>query len=219
MSLADVAIVVPTLGRSHKLRRFAAPIWENTPEGSYEIVFVVDADDVKTHKVVERLGAKMVVHDGTYPQKVNAGIKATDTPLVFITNDDVIFHPGWYEAAGAQLENGTGVVGTNDLHNGSVLKGEYATQLLVTRDYVNRGTIDDPSVVYHPGYHHNFCDCEFSETAQHRGQWAMAFDSHVEHIHPDHGLRKYDATDRKGELQYREEDLALFEARRSLWGR
>jgi hypothetical protein len=124
---------------------------------------------------------------GDYARKINAGYRVTDDPLLFLGACDLRFHPGWLDAAKTKLTDGIGVVGTNDLGNARVIRGEHATHSLVTRAYADLGTIDGQPGILHEGYHHEYVDDELVGTAKHRQAWAFAPDSVVEHLHPSWG--------------------------------
>ena len=154
------------------------------------VLFVCSPRDTEVHHAVDAVGGEQLHVDGPFPgdyaRKINAGISATFTPLIFTGADDLLFHPGWLDAATACFAPGVGVVGTNDLGSFWVMAGDHATHSLVTRDYVTKfGTIDEPGKVLHEGYPHEWCDDELVATAKHRDAWAFAFDSHVEHLHPN----------------------------------
>ena len=156
-------------------------------------------------------------YPGDYARKINAGYRHTTEPLLFTAADDLLFHPGWLEAAEAQLADGIGVVGTNDMGAPRVMRGEHATHSLVTREYVDRfGTIDERGVVLHEGYPHEFVDDEFVQTAMRRGAWAFAADSLVEHLHPSWGKAP---TDELYDQQARrmKRGRQLYARRRRLW--
>lgn len=152
----------------------------------------------------------------SYAEAINKGYKLTEEPWIFLGADDLVFWEGWAEAALA--EDGQ-VIGTNDLHNPYVIQGLHATHSLVSRDYIETvgGVIDQgPGTVLY-GYDHQFTDAEFVETAIHRGVFAFAFDSKVEHLHPDFQTREPDAVDERTHSRIRE-DYDLFISRRHLWG-
>lgn len=122
---------------------------------------------------------------GDYARKINIAYTATAEPWLFLAADDLQFHPGWLEQAAAHVVGTVGVVGTNDLGNPRVIRGEHATHCLVTRSYVDaHGTIDELGKVLHEGYHHEYVDDELVGTAKHRDAWAFADSSIVEHLHP-----------------------------------
>jgi hypothetical protein len=149
--------------------------------------------------------------------KINRAVWQTDEPLIFLGADDIRFRPGWYEAAAAKLKPGIGLVGTNDLHHPRVVRGRHATHFLATRAYATSGHIDGPGLM-HDGYHHCFADDELVETARARGAWAMALDSHVEHLHPSWGNAPDDPVYQASYAPF-EADRALFRSRRHLWRR
>lgn len=219
--MRELAILIPTLGRPAAIADVLASIEESTPPGIYCVYFVLDVEDDASHRAVAELArphVAVLVEDGTYPRKVNTAAAVSQEPWVFVTADDVRFHPGWWEAtAEARGTEGVGVIGTNDLHNRHVQRGEYATQFLIARWYVELGTIDEPGKVFHEGYHHNCVDVELSETAMARRAWRLQLDSTVEHLHHLYGGREVDETDRKGNLRDRDRDRALLRERRKLW--
>src|SRR4029077_20483144 len=151
---------------------------------------------------------------GTFAEKVNQAYRETDEPWLFLVGDDVRFQPGWLDQAQHAARDGAHVIGTNDLHNPLVLKGEHATHLLIRRNYIDeRGASwDGPKVVCHEGYGHWFVDNEIVSVAKQRKVWAFAHHSKVEHLHPLWGGAETDATYELGQSRI-VEDKALFEAR------
>lgn len=155
----------------------------------------------------------------SYSDAINRGWKKTTEPFLFLGADDLVFHPGWLDAALRMMDGDVRVVGTNDLHNPYVKRGHHSTHSLVDRRYIERvgGVIDDgPGVVLYP-YTHQFTDCEFVETAQYRNVFAACLDAKVAHIHPDFGGRPADHVDKHTRRDW-ERDYRLFMSRRHLWG-
>lgn len=192
----DLVVIVPMLGRARRVE----PLLESI-HGTCEarVVFAVTEGDAAVIDVIDAAGEERMTHPprthGDYAIKINTGYRHTTEPHLFLAADDLRFHPGWYEAATAKLKGGIGVVGTNDLGNPRVMRGEHSTHCLVTRDYADRhGTIDGPGRVLFEGYVHEFVDDELVGTARKRGAWAFAADSHVEHLHPHWGKGDYDAS-------------------------
>ncbi|WP_211349486.1 glycosyltransferase family A protein [Micromonospora pisi] len=190
-----MAILVPMLGRPHRVAPLLESIAATTPGA--EVLFVVSPDDVAVHAEIDAAGRRRVTVPwrgcGDYQRKINFGIRATTAPLLFTAADDLRFHPGWLNAAHKRLAAGIGVVGTNDLANKRVLRGDHATHMLVTREYVTEyGTIDEPGKFLHEGYPHEWCDDEAVATAKHRKAWAFARDAVVEHLHPTVGKAPMD---------------------------
>jgi glycosyltransferase involved in cell wall biosynthesis len=213
----ELVIIIPTRDRPQNVPRVLASIRETTPDA--RVLFVVEPSDEATHRAVEAEGGEMLLVHGSYggyAKKINRGIQATTEPLIFQGADDVIFHPGWFEAAKARLSEGIGVVGTNDLCSTRVMAGVHSAHALITREYTRRGTIDDPSRVLHEGYWHEGADDEFVQTAMARNAFAHAADSIVEHIHPAVGKAPKDAFYSKAGRRYLAGWL-LLQWRRRLW--
>lgn len=221
MAGGAVAILVPVLRRPHRAAPLVASIEAATPE-PHRVLFVASPGDTAEQDAVRATGADLLVIDrtpgcGDYARKVNNGHRATREPFLFLAADDLAFYPGWLTAALAHVERGASVVGTNDLGNPRVLRGDHATHSLVTRSYIDEhGTIDQPGTVLHEGYQHEYVDDELVGTAKHRGVWSFAADSIVEHLHPHWGKAPtddlYDA-----QAHRLRASRSLFIRRRRLW--
>jgi glycosyltransferase involved in cell wall biosynthesis len=217
----NVAILIPTLGRPHALAPLLANLRETT-QPVYRVCFVVDTADTETRQTIEEMAPAsdyfQVFRNGTYPEKVNAGLAATSEPLVAPLADDVVFHAGWYEAAVARFQEGAQVVGTLDL-TPATAKERHATMPLVRRSYIEGpGAVwGEPGKVFHRGYHHNFVETELWQLACQRNVAVFEPESIIEHLHPDWGTRTADETDCKGHDQNWDADKALFEERKALW--
>lgn len=217
----STAILVPVLCRVHRIEPLLDSIVEATPE-PHRVLFIASDYDTAMIDALEQTGADYITvtgdEHGQYARKINAGFRSTTEPFLFLGADDLHFHPGWLTAAIRQVRAGTGVVGTQDLANTRVLKGEHSTHSLVVRTYVDRyGTIDEPGKVLHEGYWHELVDDELVETAKHRNAWVFAGNSVVEHLHPMAGKAP---TDHIYELQRlrMHRSRPLFLQRRPLWG-
>ena len=216
---ADVAILVPMLGRPHRVGPLLDSIDATAPAA--RVLFCVSPSDTAVHKAVDQAGRERITvpfHPvGDYARKINAGYRHTREPLIFCGADDLLFHPGWYEVAVKHLGDGIGVVGTNDLGSPRVMAGDHSTHSLVARDYANRlGTIDQRGQILHEGYPHEYVDDELVGTAKHRGAWAFAVDSHVEHLHPNWGKAPNDGLYAQQQMRMRR-GAALYRQRRRLW--
>lgn len=223
--MPSVAILIPVLDRPHRV----APLIESLnlsveaerAEGwDVDAVFVCSPGDRGELAALKARGyLDPLIVDGGYARKVNEAARLIDADWFLTAADDLHFHPGWLTAAIAKHEEtGALVIGTNDLANPTVTSGRHATHSVVHRDYLELGTIDDPTRLLHEGYDHNSVDCEFVETAQARGMFAHAAGSVVEHLHPtfNRSVRR-DATYRKG-MRHAAADKRLFHRRRHLWG-
>lgn len=187
-----VAILVPVLGRPHRVVPLLESIAAATP-APHRVLFICSPGDTDEHAAIDAVGAERItiprqVAPGDYARKINAGYRHTKEPLLFLAADDLHFHPGWLEAATRHLAGTVEVVGTNDLGNPDCIAGTHSTHTLVTRRYVDElGTVDSPGKVLHEAYPHEYVDVEFVETAKIRGAWSHAGDSIVEHLHPHWG--------------------------------
>lgn len=216
--MTELAILVPVLGRPHRVKPLLDSIEATTPR-PYNVHFVCDpADKDEQRAIVDdgRAAAPVLCVSGNYAAKINAGVEHTEEPLLFLGADDLTFRPGWLQAASAKLTAGIGVVGTQDLCNPRVKRGEHATHFLVTRDYAERGQIDGEPGLLCEVYRHNFTDDELIATAKARGAYAFAPDSVVEHHHPMAGTAPMDGTYEKGTGSLRL-DRRLFRRREHLW--
>lgn len=214
------AILVPVLCRLHRIEPLLASIADATPE-PHRILFIASDYDDQMIDVLDGLGVEYITspgpEPGQYARKINAGFRATTEPFVFLAADDLHFHPGWLTAAIHEVRSCIGVVGTQDLANTRVLKGEHSTHSLIVRDYIDRyGTIDEPGKVLHEGYWHELVDDELVETAKHRNAWVFAAKSIVEHLHPMVDKMPSDAMYEKQRLRIHR-SRPLFMQRRPLW--
>lgn len=194
---ASLAIVVPTLGRPHALEALVTAFRESTAPG-YRIMFVVHPDDGPTLDAIASVGWPEVTVlrcEGRYAACINAAVAATDEQFLLIGADDIRPRPGWYEAALARMSDTIGFVSTNDLGNEEVLTGQIATHPLVARWYAER-----VGALYDEGYFHNGANADASERAKRDRAFAFAFDSVVEHMHPNYGKAEVDETYRVGAL-------------------
>jgi hypothetical protein len=203
-----VVVIVPVLDRPHRVVPLLDSI-EGTARG-VRVLFVVGDSDIAERDAISRAGAEALVLPDqrvSYPTKINAAYRATSEPWMFCAADDVVFRPGWLEAAAAHDVEGVDVIGTNDLGNGRVVAGIHSTHTFVRRAYADSpgATFDEAGTVLHEGYRHWFCDDELVTAAQRRGVYAHAGDSIVEHLHPYHGKAERDQTYALGEQRRRDD--------------
>lgn len=215
----SVAILVPVLDRPHRIEPLLDNIEATTPE-DVQVVFATS--DNATINECNRLGAWQSIDDGdTWPNRINRLFRETDDPFVFLCADDVTFHPGWLPPLLAAQDDILlehfyapfgGVTVPNDLHN------PRGTLALVARSYIDErsGCMDEPGVVVHSGYAHNWADTELFETAKHRNRFRYVTESVVEHLHPCAGKGVEDPTYAKGFASFHS-DQAIFRSRRHLW--
>lgn len=211
-------IIVPVLGRPHRVSPLMKNVAGTTKD--YRLLFVVSTDDTQELEALQKAGADFLVvpsKRGSWACKINDGFKITNAPWVFTGADDLAFHPDWFERALRWVDDTIHVVGTNDICNHRVMSGQHSTHTLFRRKYVEEwGTIDQPGLVMHEGYKHDFTDDEAVATAKARGVYAHAYDSIVEHLHPLAGKAEDDDTYRKGR-KHSSEGRRLFTKRKTLW--
>lgn len=221
MDVAWLRILVPVLGRPHRVEPLIESAIAATPGLSLEqIYFIADPGDASEIRTIEAMGAPLLKVAANYPRKVNVAAKvAADNRagLLFIGADDLDFKPGWYEAAVAHMRHPIRVVGVNDDIDRRGGKQNHATHFLIDATYLFEGTIDGvgPGLL-HEGYDHCFTDNEFIGTAKARGVYRYAEDSHVEHLHPLARKAETDPTYQRGMRRFAE-DQALFYQREALW--
>ena len=220
---SEVAIVIPTMGRTRLLFPLAWNIAKTTPAGIFQIYFVINTDDALTQHAV--LGIAGPVHmvlteQHGYPAAVNAGVRHSAERLIAIVNDDVKFHDGWWDGLRKVLTPLVSVVATNDL-SPHTENGDACTQPVVKRDYIelHGGAWGEPGVAMHEGYYHNFSETELFDLAKSRGVATFAPECVIEHLHPDWEKAEVDDTYRAGSKRPGgwEHDQALYLERAALW--
>lgn len=219
---AQILIIIPVLRRPQNAAKVAASIRNATPDDVARILFVASPGDEAEHDACRATGADLLVIDqehgpGDYQRKINTAYRTSTEPLLLLGADDIRFHPGWFHALEPHLDAGFHVIGTNDLGNARVMRGEHATHCVVTREYADtQGTIDRRGEIMHEGYVHEYSDDELVQTAIMRDAWSFAEDSIVEHLHPDWGKAPTDELYDDQQRRMRA-SRQLFLDRRALW--
>lgn len=212
--MAELSILVPVLNRPHRVRPVIESAAAATPGA--EVLFIADPDDAAELEALEAEGADFIAPGGKYSEKINAGVRETDSPLLFFGADDLTFIPGWFEVARSHLSNEIRVVGLNDGVTKRSQLGHHATHFLVTRDYALLPTIDDKRGPLFEGYGHQYVDDEFVGTARLRRAVSFAADARIDHSHYFNGTGVMDATYEKG-LLTKADDRRLHRRRRMMW--
>lgn len=212
-----VAVIVPTLGRPHRVGPLVDDVLAASDGHDVTVVFVAEAHDQATiDAVAADPRAWLVINERSpsYAGAVNTAVGHLDQPWLFAAADDLHWHPGWLDAAELHADSHD-VIGTNDLANPEVLAGEHATHYLVRLSYALRGCVDGDAM-FHEGYTHNWVDREFIGTAKHRGVFTPCLASVVEHVHWVWGKADMDATYAKGR-DSESADRDRYRQRRHLW--
>ncbi len=176
--MPDLAVLVPTVHRANVLPGLVANIHATT-RMTHRIYLVMEDWDTASLAASEPLDAVRVFGTfGSNATAVNGGYWASSEPFVAIVNDDCLFLDGWDLAAHKYMSDTTHIVGINQGD------GRCTSFSMVRRAYIEEhsGVFDAPNTLYHP-YVSQFPDTEFAEYAQHRGVWADAHDSVIEHLH------------------------------------
>lgn len=212
--MGELAILVPVLGRPHRVQPLLDSIARTTPDAL--VVFLADPLDYEELRAIRvahtPLNVLTLSLGGNYAHKINDGVSATTEPLIFTAADDLEFHAGWLDAAKAKLRAAQ-VVGVNDLIPRT---RDHATHFLLTREYANQPTIDGQRGPMFEGYKHWCCDDELIGTATHRGVYDYARLSVVEHFHPYNDKAAWDSTYELGHVN-RRHDKRLLRQRKRLW--
>jgi hypothetical protein len=177
------AVLLPSLGRPHRLEGAASNIHLNT-DLDHEILWCVGG--IHSRQILDGLGERYLDdtddEDKRYVTRMNKLIvwaKEEGFKSAFFGSDDVIHHDGWLTEALTRMEAlEKSVIVVNDLRNPN------GTQAVVRLDYQPFLVFDDEDAAFHPGYHHNFADTEMFLTAAKYKQLGRAMESRVEHLHP-----------------------------------
>lgn len=210
-----VDVIVPVLHRPQNVEPLMTSLRAST--GLATAWFVCEPDDLEEQSTVKAHGGQVLADHRahTFAEKVNFAYRATSAPWLLLVGDDVRFRPGWLDhAEDVHRRYGAEVVGTNDLANPRVLRGQHATHPMIRRSYIEEqgASWDGPGIVCHEGYHHWFVDDEIVTVAKRRATFQPALGSQVEHLHPITGQVEDDEVYQLGR-KHTEEDRALFEQR------
>lgn len=223
MSDGATVVLVPVLGRPHRVAPLIASLEAATPE-PHRLIFVCTDTDAAEQTAIDEAGAERITIPanacGDYAVKINTGYRSTTEPFLFCGADDLDFRPGWLSTALAEMADPRiGVVGTNDLGSVRVMAGIHSTHSLVRRAYVDEhGTIDEKRKVLHEGYIHEYVDDEFVQTAISRCAFVSSQLSVVEHLHPNWGKAPTDVL-YDGQRRRMRQGRRLYWRREPLWNR
>lgn len=215
--MSELAILVPVLGRPHRVKPLLDSIEAATPDA--RVVFIADPDDLAEIEAIRKqregrsFSVELLLTGGNYAKKVNRGISLTSEPLLAFGADDLEFIPGWFERARRWITSGAHVVGLNDLLKRS--RECKATHFLLTSEYAERPLIDGTPGPLCELYDHSWVDDEFQATADKRKVYVYAEDARIRHLHPMGGGED-DDTYRKGRANFHR-DRKLFLKRCAQW--
>lgn len=215
-----IDIVVPVLGRAHQIETLLQSIEAATTETPYQVIFVCSPRDAEALDACKQSDADTIVttwepERADFAKKINLAYGLLDEEWLFQGATDLLFHPGWAERVLHTAERDrVGVVGTNDLGNPIVKRGQHSTHTLFSRSYIDDygGTFDKSGVVFSEEYSHEFCDTEFIQTALLRRQFRPCLKAVVEHLHPHWNRGEMDSTYEKATKEFRE-DAVIYNTR------
>lgn len=213
---SPIAVLVPVLSRPQNVAKLVASFRAATSPKDAVLYFVAQASDTAEVEAIRRAGFEPILvgdADRSWAKKINRGFEQTTEPWLLLGADDLSFRPGWVDVVRKLLRVHRGVIGTNDLGNGSTIRGTSSTHPLVRRKYAEIcGTIDERNKIVHEGYDHNFPDTELSLTAKQRGVYIHCVRCIIEHMHPAWGKSSSDAVYLRGQSNFKQ-DSALFSVR------
>jgi hypothetical protein len=206
-----VDVIIPTVReRAANIRPLVESLRAST--GLANVILVVDDED---HQAELGVDADYVIHPGRFPGKLNAGYQHTKADWIQFVGDDVRFHPGWLDhqqhVAGLYQAK---VIGSNDLTNSRVMRGEHATHWMLARSYIEESgaSWDGPGTLAHEGYKHWFVDDEIVAKAKAEGVFQVALGAVIEHLHPITGRVETDEVYKRNDA-YAERDRIHYQRR------
>lgn len=221
--MKDIAIAIPVLGRQYHIDPLLESIHATTPNP--RVVFITSTNDdsgvVEYLKQIDQevmeIESQTIEWKGRtlnfadYGRKINLAFRNTSEPFFFMGGTDIQFMPNWFEIATDAVTDRFQCIGTKDGFNRTVMAGFHSTHTMITREYGELGTIDDPNCVLHEGYWHEYVDVEMIETAAYRDAF-FSSDSQVLHVNRQNDFHYSNWWDRN------EYSRPLINERRKLWG-
>jgi glycosyltransferase involved in cell wall biosynthesis len=187
-----VSILLATTGRPKRAEKCVQQLRDTTEGHSLEVIAAVDADE-ETARPLDPIVDVLL-----YEEEFRGNAKAwndclevsTGDPVV-LAADDLVWHPGWLDAALGRLaafEDGWGLVGFNDGH----WREDLSTHYLMSRRFIVEVL---GGVVAWEAYQHSFHDLETCERAKLANRYAWCEGAVVRHEHWTFGDRPRDDTD------------------------
>jgi GT2 family glycosyltransferase len=194
-----ISFLLATTGRPSMAQRCVQGIRDTTRGHDIEIIAAVD-NDPDTRGLLGR-HVDRLLYSGEYrgcSQAWNDALVASTGDLLVLAADDLVWHPGWLDAALATMNEfpeGWGLVGFNDGHMGAELSTHYLMSRRLVRDVFGGRVAWDC-------YRHSFNDVEANERAKRAGRYAWCEAAHVTHEHWLFGQRAQDPTDQRSLPQH-----------------
>jgi len=197
-----ISVLLATTGRPDMAETCVRSLIATTGGHEIELVVAVDADTETSVRLTELAfsrhdGFRMLIDGKPDMQGCsrawNRALKLSTGDPVVLAADDLVFQPGWLDAALAEMAefpDGWGFVGFNDGHHGPDLSTHYMVSKRLIREEFG-------GVIAWEHYHHSFNDCEANERAKRAGRYRWCQQAHVHHTHWIFGGRPQDRTDRR----------------------
>ena len=141
-----IAVLVPVLGRPHRVRSLVDSFEASTSSADARLYFVAQHSDHTELEAIRAADQKPILvgdDQQSWARKVNLGYAVTSEPWVLLGADDLAFRPGWVDVIRSLLRSHAGIIGTCDLGNAATIQGTHSTHPLVRRAYADHcGTVD-----------------------------------------------------------------------------
>lgn len=211
----QIAILIPTYGRSDRISRVVKNIHDNTTV-SHRVYFIVESQDIASQKAIELINEQFIINIGLqYVGAINTGYRSTDEPFILCAADDLDFKKGWdIELLSMFDDPELGVSGAMDSWEISQ-SGFHASHLFIRRSYIQQysGVEDEKDVIYSSKYIHTMCDIETEQTAIKRGAFKVCKTARIEHNHWFNGKATKDITYERCQASS-DRDKQVYDARR-----
>jgi hypothetical protein len=92
---SDVTIIVPHLGADVSQINAMQECWKSLDETAPDIDKILVTNGEKHMRYLDR--KQIHLYEQGQCKAVNAAVATTNTPWIFITNDDMIYAPGWFK--------------------------------------------------------------------------------------------------------------------------
>jgi glycosyltransferase involved in cell wall biosynthesis len=188
----QIAVLIPTYKRPHKLENLITNFNQTTKQAS--LYFVITPEDKETKQLLDDLEQNYFIVEGEYVRAINTAFNLTDEPFIFCGADDIEFTQDWDKKL---LESINGVGVTGGIDDWQISKsGVHTSHPLIRRSYIleQGGALGYPGLVYNPNNEHYQVDIELEQLSWSRGQIRINKDCIIHHNHYVNHKAKNDST-------------------------
>jgi len=207
-----INVIIPTLGRPHRLISTLQGLKENS-KGLVEVIIIADEKDRETIEAVCNYGStgvtiplelRVLKGHPTPIEKWNHGARnAKDVEWIMLAADDIVFTHKWDIISVA-----TPNYGFLALRDSPTSEKHFEPHYMATRDWLRT---NNGGVLACPHYKHWCPDVEIADRARALGHYVVS-EAIIPHNHVIFETASNDATYEKGKAHYAE-DLALLHKR------